>query len=379
MANKTTEFLISHNIEESIKHRSPERKHARMLYKELHPARILLFKCMDGRVHIAKFTNIPTGILRPYRTLGGIFDLGDSYLSDLIEKTIKHCSSKKPCLIVSTYHFSKGSEKRCCAGHDNNTGQALVWAKRLRDQFKSVFLEKRNEGILYSIVMGIETDNQSLIFHNKNGEIFNVFENLNSSREEIILKMLKIFPDVSDEVMNALMELVMGNYNYIKNSTSEEVALDREHKELSLCIGLGFDWLHIPNKALIVSPFRSHLKTLDDCIAIAASIILKNIKSGRVDEKDGVTIMCAGLLFKEHTNDEAQKMRAHFLYKTAKKVIEKRVPELLNYNLEYVVGVTSHDTRLFTEFDPTEFEKTFEQGTIVYPEELTFISKISEN
>ena len=88
MANKTTEFLITHNIEESIKHRSPENKHARKLYKEKHPARILLFKCMDGRVHIAKFTNIPTGILRPYRTLGGIFDLGDSYLSDLVEKTV---------------------------------------------------------------------------------------------------------------------------------------------------------------------------------------------------------------------------------------------------------------------------------------------------
>jgi hypothetical protein len=68
-------------------------------------------------------------------------------------------------------------------------------------------------------------------------------------------------------------------------------------QEQVLAVGRGFDWLHLPNKALIVGPYRfvdfKHCckafrmtrfisYNLGDPIATAGSLLLSNLKDGRI-------------------------------------------------------------------------------------------------
>ena len=70
-------------------------------------------------------------------------------------------------------------------------------------------------------------------------------------------------------------------------------------QEQILAVGRGFDWLHIPNKALIVGPYRFASRfrhtgflssfrltapsyNLGDPIATAGSLLLSNLRDGRI-------------------------------------------------------------------------------------------------
>ena len=59
---------------------SPEAWLARERYLAEHPTAIAVLKCMDGRINIPVATNTPTGILMPFRNLGGMFNLGWPHL-----------------------------------------------------------------------------------------------------------------------------------------------------------------------------------------------------------------------------------------------------------------------------------------------------------
>ena len=64
--------------------RSPEAWLARERYLSEHPTAIAALKCMDGRINIPVATNTPTGILMPFRNLGGMFDLGWPHLGEVL-------------------------------------------------------------------------------------------------------------------------------------------------------------------------------------------------------------------------------------------------------------------------------------------------------
>ncbi len=77
--------------------------------------------------------------------------------------------SGRRCLALVTYHFSKGDPKRGCAGHGYDTEAARAGAVALVSQIESVF--GGNHTCIHPIVVGIETDEDTLILHGKDDQV----------------------------------------------------------------------------------------------------------------------------------------------------------------------------------------------------------------
>jgi hypothetical protein len=374
----TTEFLLGRNKEQSEEFIKPENKLARQYHREKHPTEIAAFKCMDGRLNLPVIANVPQGIIQPYRQIAGVFDLGDPYLGSLIEGWVDYSVSRaRKCLVLSTYHFSKGDHHRGCAGHQENTVQALEWAKRLVNQHKFVFGEVTPRSIVFPIVVGIETDTDGLIFHGNSGKTFAVFENLGLSLEEIEQKIAELYPEMPTDVRKDLLFLMKGNMEHVREVVKEEKDFSElVHGESIICIGRGFGWLHEPNKALIIGPFKNEIFSVEDAIETAGTIVLKNIKEGRVSKNDGVTVMCSSLFFEEGMNRMRETIKAVTLHKLAKKVLSEKVPELSQYNLEFLVGSTKMDDWRFREIDPENVGKYLESNLQLSDEEKKIIESL---
>jgi hypothetical protein len=321
---------------------------------------------MDGRLNLPFITRVPQGIMQPYRQMGGIFDLGDPYLGSLMERWVTYAVSKgRKCLVLVTYHFSKGDHKRGCAGHDENTKEALRWAKYLVNQHCVVFGGLSENSTVYPIVVGIETDSDGLVLHGDNGKALSVSDNLELSLEEIRNSVEELYPRMPKDIMDDLMVLVLGNFEQVRSyQKTPKASVGLVHGESVICIGRGFSWLHEPNRALIVGPYNNPLFSVEKAIETAGKIVLKNIREGRVSETDGITVMCSSLYLKEGMSRMRETTKAHSLYKIAKKVLSEKVPELFKYNLEFLVGSTSHEDLLFREIDPVLFEQTLEGGIV---------------
>ena len=68
-----------------------------------------------------------------------------------------------------------------------------------------------------------------------------------------------MFPDMPSQVRHDLEPLVFGNMDHIVEVRKTERALDIEHREWMICVGRGFDFLHMPNLALIIGPYSPDL------------------------------------------------------------------------------------------------------------------------
>jgi hypothetical protein len=173
--NKTAQELLERNRTQSIEHSSMKMRKQRRVYRAEHPTEIAAYKCMDGRLNLAVYTETPSGIIQPFRTMGGIFDLGDERLGKIVQEAIEYAEDKKRgYLPLCTYHFSKGDLHRGCKGHNYDTVEAVEHAKRLADQFRFMTLESvspNKDQSIYPVVVGLETDLESLHIHSDDGEM----------------------------------------------------------------------------------------------------------------------------------------------------------------------------------------------------------------
>jgi hypothetical protein len=78
--------------------------------------------------------------------------------------------------------------------------------------------------------------------------------------------------------------------------------LDIEHREWVICLGRGFDWLHMPNQALIIGPYSPDLA---DPVRNAAGILQSNMAAGRIPS-DGFLLL-ASVPFAEIGVDRARR------------------------------------------------------------------------
>src|SRR4030067_1016074 len=75
----------------------------------------------------------------------------------------------------------------------------------------------------------------------------------------------------------------------IGEGQNTEPTLDVEHREWMICVGRGFDFLHMPNLALIIGPYSPDLA---EPIRIAAGIIEDNMRAGRIPD-DGFLLLAS--------------------------------------------------------------------------------------
>jgi len=318
----------------------------RARYVANHPTNILVFKCMDGRINLPFITGVPIGVFRPFRHVGGKFTLlGDPYLNHLVrEENEEAMRQGRPTLSLCTYHFSKGDKHRGCAGHKYDTASARSGAIALKKEFDVVFGTHNIE--MGAILLGIETDEDSIVFTNEAGETFSIAENTEvADATAIRVKLSRIYPDISEQMLNDLLPLAYGDRAHVRTL---KLAGARPHSELVhgediICVGRGFDWLHLPNRALIIGPYKYYDHTWKDAIAIAGNIVRGNFESNPNLKKGGALLIISA----PYRNLE-EKGIAMTQSDSYSKVAQDALGEnIKNLNMKILVGVTDMTTMKF--------------------------------
>ena len=303
--------------------RSPEAWLARERYLAEHPTAIAVLKCMDGRINIPVATNTPTGILMPFRNLGGIFDLGWPHLGEVLaHHVLRMTSAGRRVLFLITYHWSKGNPQRGCAGFKYNTAAAIAHTREIRQQIEQIF--GSGHGTVYPLVCGFETDEDALAIHGTDGTVLDLSKVSTSEAVTLEMRLADLLPDMPIQMRADLLPLLQGNLAHIaevrEQTSRHERLLDVEHREWVICIGRGFDFLHTPNLALIIGPYSPDLA---DPLRKAASIIESNMAAGRIPD-DGFLLL-ASVPYDEIGVDRARaEMKANFLSRFSAKVIRHR-------------------------------------------------------
>lgn len=343
MSQNLRDFVLELNQKESGVFTAPDAELARRKHFGQHPTQLIAFKCMDGRLNMSLITNIPTGIIKPYRNIGGRFNLGWPYLGELIRDDILFAADAgRDTIVLLTYHFSKGDAHRGCAGFGYDTAAARAATERLRTQFDSVVgLQHR---VVYPIVVGIETDEDALTFHGQHGKTLAMAEVADLSAAELACKLTELFPDMSAHMHRDLLPLVLGNQEHVREvRAAQRAPIDLDHRENIIGVGRGFHWLQVPNRALLIGPYGH---AWDSTVHTAGKIVKGNLEAGRIDPAQGVLLLASGLsrfqkgspgwLFAEE--------KARYMAETAESILREAYPE---FNLTVLTGVVDERTLLF--------------------------------
>lgn len=353
MENGTVGWLLEHNGQQSRQFCSPGTRMWRQQYRALHPTEILAIKCMDGRINIPVMTNTPLGIIQPIRTMGGIIDIGVPFLNDFISDWVAYAIDRgRDCLILNTYHFSQGDVHRGCRGYNYDTALARESTRKLTCQFEEVFGKEYR--VVYPIMIGIETDGDGFIFHGANGEALSIANHLNASEDDLRSMLCQLYPDMKPHMVNDLLPLAVGNRQHIQDIRLQARPItDVSHCESVLGFGRGFDWLHIPNKALIIGPYSFDLAKP---IQAAARILWDNVNrpNSTISPED-----LALLVLSSHRDEAGHELslarqKALSMAKFAMQAIDQGAPEVAPFlRKNFVVGVVNSNTRLITRLEIT--------------------------
>lgn len=335
-----TKYILDLNRQRSKEFCSPAMQDWLQLYQKHHPTSILAFKCMDGRLNLPVIANMPTGIIQPFRNIGGKFNLGSPYLGRLVlDAKERALSEGHRMLALCTYHFSKDDIYRGCAGHDHDIEAAKSGARDLELQFERIF-GKRNP-VVSAIVIGIETDEDAIIFHNGNEEQFSIADHEDAADEKIKELLFSLYKSIPEEILNDLLPIALGNRDHVRDIRLQKRPIaELVHGENIICVGRGFGWLHIPNKALIIGPYDY---AWGDAVQVAGKIVSTNISDGRVPKEDGALLLVVSPYWSLEESGLA-KEKSRYLLDIAEKEIRTSFPDL---KFEILVGIVDMQTRLF--------------------------------
>lgn len=321
--NERIDWLMELSRSHSASFCSPENHLARQRYLAEHDTLIIAMKCMDGRIHLPYVTRTPLGIIRPFRNLGGIFDLGWPYLGDLLADTVQEAvSAGKRVLIIITFHFSKSTRERGCAGFNCDVDAARAHAFTIRNQVEALF--GREHQTVYPLVCGFETDEDALILHGRDSGQLDLSTVAPAEAGDIGSRIAALYADMPTQVQRDLLPLVQGNIHHIADIRERDRELNTEHREWIICVGRGFDFLHAPNVALIIGPYSPDLS---HPIRQAAGIIKANMDSGRIPG-DGFLLLSSSPYMEPGTQKARATLKSAFLSQFAANVIQQEFPEL---------------------------------------------------
>ena len=343
-------LLLEHNEQQSLEYSSPEADNARHLYRSRHPTAICALKCMDGRVNLSLITHTPTGLIQPWRNLGGRFSFGWGYFYEIFRHWQRQALDEgRHAMVLLTYHFSKSDSHLGCRGWNYETEAAIEHTNQLLNQCERIF----GKEIVCPIRIGIETDEDALIVHGRNGEVLNMATEIKTTVNALELKLFHMFPDVHQQVISDLLPLLTGNIEHMHEVLLEHrTAEEADHREWVLAVGRGFDWMHLHNTALIVGPYADELSVP---IQTAAGLLQSNIAKGSVDPtKNGIIVMAACPSSQESGSEwQGTIMRAQYLAAKAMKIIQEHQPELAEYAYPLVGAVSTPTRRLHRQpFNP---------------------------
>ncbi|QJQ94244.1 MULTISPECIES: hypothetical protein [Halomonadaceae] len=317
------EWLMALSRQHSQTYSSPTACLARERYLANHPTRIVVMKCMDGRIHIPHATRTPLGIIRPFRNLGGIFHLGWPYLGEMLTDSVSEATrAGHGVLMLITYHFSRGERARGCAGFGCDVLAALAHARQIRAQAETLFGHDHRH--VYPLVCGFETDSDALIVHGDDDATLDMNDLAPGNAPDLDRRLATLCQDMPGDIRRDLLPLLIGNLDHVDSLRGVARELDIEHREWVICVGRGFDFLHVPNTALIVGPYSPDLS---GPIGTAATIIASNMATGRIPD-DGFMLL-ASTPYQDIGVDRARaELKSRFLSDFACEVIQREHPRL---------------------------------------------------
>jgi hypothetical protein len=225
-------------------------------------------------------------------------------------------------LFVVTYHFSRGDAHRGCAGFGYDTGAAKAHTLRIKAQIESVF--GRAHSTVYPLVCGFETDEDALLIHGDGEAMLDLAALSPEDADSLPRRLGALLPDMPERIRDDLVPLLAGNLRHIDEVRRTQRETEIEHREWMICIGRGFDFLHMPNLALIVGPYSPELA---EPVARAAGIIEANMRAGRIPD-DGFLLL-ASVPYEEIGMDRARaELKSRFLADFSARVISDGHPAL---------------------------------------------------
>ncbi len=349
-------FLLSLNAECSAAYTGEPCRSERQRYSAQHPTEILIFKCMDGRLHLTMMSNLPTGAVYPYRNIAGKFDLGWPALREEVTRKVSEATSKGHRVIaLCAYHYSSGCRERGCRGMNFDTNAARGEAERLASQFQEAFAGGSRAAVI-PIVTGIETDDEALVFEAFcDGSAKQTRGRLDCrdfaadvpDKDRIRAAVTALLPGVDQQLVADLVPIVANNALHIFTRRQMKVPIvSLNHEETVIAVGVGFDWLHVPNKAFIVGPYDHQWPT---AVATAASVIAGNIRNKAIDPNGGIVLIASS-----YCNDapgswgwKLAEMTSRYYARVSQKAIADEGSLLLQARVHVLVGVVERATLEF--------------------------------
>lgn len=338
-------WLLEHNRTQSVLFRSPDAKGQRLQYRARHPTEVLALKCMDGRLHLPVMTKTPLGIVQPMRNLGGVFDLGWPFLGEVVTDWVRYAMGKgRDCIILVTYHWSAGEAHRGCRGFNYDVEAARAYTEGVAQQIERMF--GHGHATVYPVRVGVETDLDALVFHGANGRTLDIGTISECAPQSLRSSLEALYPDMKPQMLDDLLPFVLGNIEHVTEiRASHRPLAEAEHRERVLGVGRGFDWLHLPNLALLVGPFDP---ILAKPVKTAAGLLHGNITDGRVPD-DGIVLLASAPYREEAGYDVPRATeKARYLSRMTLDVIRDEVPELRE-RVVPLTGIVNMHTREFTE------------------------------
>jgi len=200
----------------------------------------------------------------------------------------------------------------------------VAHTKCLKRQAEKIF--GSNHTTIYPIICGFETDEDALLLHGDNDKVLDLSTISPEQALTLDKQVSELLPNLSEQMKSDLLRLAHGNLKWIDQVRKNPRTLDSEHREWTICLGRGFDFLHTPNLALIIGPYSPDLA---DPIRKAAGIIEANMQSGRIPD-DGF-LLFASVPYREIGMDQARaELKSRFLANFATKVIRAEFPQLID-------------------------------------------------
>jgi hypothetical protein len=333
------DWLMDHARRYSVVFQSPESYLARNLYNAKHDTALIALKCMDGRLNLSVATNTPSGIIQPFRNLGGRFDLGWPHFGEVIADQVQGMVKQgRRTLALITYHYSKGDRFRGCAGFNYDTDAARNYTFGIKRQMEAVFGTVHST--VYPLVCGFETDDDAIVLHGSNGEVLDLSTVSSTDFNSLPASVARLYPDMPDEMQEDLLPLVQGNISHIAGVRHSNRSLDIVHHEWIIGIGRGFNWLHMPNLALIIGPYSPELA---DPISKAGGIIEANMQYKHIPD-DGFLLLAVAPYQEVGVDRARAELKSRFMAEFAADIIRTDYPKLAD-KLHVRRAVISWQTR----------------------------------
>ncbi|MBI2483517.1 hypothetical protein HYV74_05070 [Candidatus Uhrbacteria bacterium] len=326
----------------------PERRQHWCTY----PTAFACIKCMDGRVHLPSITGLPMGLVKPFRAMGGRFEVWWPAFRKRMHNWVATVQRKYhlphipdcpvSCGVLVTYHYSAsdpdGARHLGCRGWRYDTAAGRAHAERLARDIHDAFM-----GQAIPFVVGVETDSRSLIFHGTEGDVSGM-DCVGKSEEEVRWNIVRAFPGVDTQVAHDLVPFLTGNARRVADQLTrprETEALG--HQERVIAIGHGFDyWISEENLAVVVDDADPNL---DAPIAAAAAIVAENVAARPVTEE---TLLLASVPYSVPGIEwNLSVMSAQGLCRYALEYLPKEFVHVFNGGrLRVLIGVTNEETKL---------------------------------